>query len=405
MKRLLLSIQLLLCAAPGIAQDLAIKGAFVYASPDAKPIVDATVIVRNGKITRVGRNGAVAIPENIPVIDAKGMFLTAGYWNSHVHFIEAKWSGADTISAARLTTQLNDMMNSRGFTHVFDLAELDFQNLKTLKARIDRGEVPGPSIRAVGVPLTPLNGSPFYIRPAKLPEVGDTATAVRDVEDQIHAGAQGIKLFTGSPDGHQIVTMKVEVASAVVRTAHRYGLPVFAHPSTDAGVDIAIAAGVDVLAHVAPDAHRDWSPATIKLLLKKRIALIPTLKMFQWSLPKSGVDTINDPLIMTALKQLRSYAKNGGVVLFGTDVGYMTDYNTQDEFELMSRAGLDFRDILRSLTTAPAKKFGSEATCGTISPGMEADLVLLSADPAADSRNFAKVIYTISKGRIIYSRY
>jgi imidazolonepropionase-like amidohydrolase len=404
MKRSSLILLLLLSAVACIAQDLAIKGALVYTSPDAKAIPDATVIIRDGKIIRVGRRGKVTIPGNIRVIDAKGMFLTAGFWNSHVHFIEPKWSGADTISAARLTAQLNDMMNSKGFTNVFDLAELDFKNLNALKARIDRGEVPGPSIRAVGVPLTPLNGSPFYIRPAKLPEVGDTATAVRDVEDQIRAGAQGIKLFTGSPDGHGVVSMKVEVASAAVKAAHSHGVPVFAHPSTDAGVDVAIAAGVDVLAHVAPDAHRDWSPSAIELLLKKHIALIPTLRMFQWSLPKRSVDTINDPLIITALKQLRSYAKNGGVVLFGTDVGYMTDYSTQGEFELMSRAGLDFHDILRSLTTAPAKKFGLGNICGAVAPGKEADIVLLSADPAADSRNFSKVVYTIAKGRIIYGQ-
>ncbi|MGZ3766406.1 MAG: amidohydrolase family protein, partial [Mucilaginibacter sp.] len=362
------------------------------------------VIIKNGRIARVGKYSAVPIPKNMRVIDARGMYMTAGYWNSHVHFIENKWHGADTIAAARLTAQLNDMLNSRGFTHVFDLAEFNFQNLKALRNRIDKGEIPGPSIRAVGVPLTPLNGSPFYVRPLKLPEVGDTATAAEDVKAQIKAGARGIKLFTGSPNGHEVVTMKVNVARAAVKTAHSYGVPVFVHPSTDAGVEVAIAAKVDVLAHVAPDAHRYWSRSTIMSLVQSHIAVIPTLKMFQWSLLKDGADTTNNPLITTALQQLGSFHKAGGVVLFGTDVGYMTDYSTEAEFELMSRAGLHFNDILQSLTTAPAKKFGLQATSGVIAPGVNADLVLLYADPAADSRNFAKVAYTIAKGRIIYCR-
>lgn len=402
MKKILLAALLFFLTKAAICQDLAIRGAVVYPSPQAKPIVNAVVIIKNGRIVHIGKYSTVPVPKDMRVIDARGLYMTAGYWNCHVHFIENKWRGADTIAAARLTAQLNDMVNSRGFTDVFDLAEFEFKNLKALRARIDNGEVPGPSIRAVGVPLAPLNGSPFYIRPAKLPEVDDTATAARDVIAQIKAGAQGIKLWTGSPNGHELVLMKVNVARAAVNTAHRYGVPVFAHPSTDAGVAVAIASGVDVLAHVAPDAHNDWSQLTIKSLVQKHIALIPTLKMFRWSLPKSGADTVNDPLITTALQQLRSYSKAGGVVLFGTDVGYMTDYSTQAEFELMSRAGLDFHDILRSLTTAPAKKFGLQATSGRIAPGMDADLVLLSADPAADSRNFARVAYTIAKGKIIY---
>jgi imidazolonepropionase-like amidohydrolase len=34
---------------------------------------------------------------------------------------------------------------------------------------------------------------------------------------------------------------------------------------------------------------------------------------------------------------------------------------------------------------------------------MNADLVVLDADPASDVRNFARVMYTIRGGKIIYS--
>ncbi len=399
-----LFIALLLCFSTAcIAQDLVIKGAVVYASPDSQPIKNAVVIVKNGKITKVGKLGTVVLPKNIRIIEGKGMFLTAGYWNSHVHFMEAKWLGADTIAASRLKEQLNDFANSRGFTHVFDLSG-DAQNLKNLRSRIDRGEVPGPAIRFVGLPLAPENGSPVYIRPYKLPEVGTPSEAIIDVTNQIKAGAQGIKLWTGSPDGHKVVLMGIDVAKAAVTTAHHYGVPVFAHPGSAEGVNVAIEAGVDILAHVSPDDHLDWPQSTINAMLQKHMALIPTLKMFQWSLLKDGADTTNNVLITTALNQLRSYSKAGGVILFGTDVGYMTDYSTVAEFELMSRAGLDFHDILRSLTTAPAKKLGLEQITGSIAPGMDADIVLLARDPALDSRNFTTVTYTISKGKIIFSR-
>ncbi|KAA2239424.1 amidohydrolase family protein [Chitinophaga agrisoli] len=395
---------LLLFTLPSMAQDLVISGAVVYASPQSQPLANAVVVVRNGKIAQVGKSGAVTIPPGIPLIDAHGMFLTAGYWNSHVHLIEPKWMGADTIPGARLTAQLDDMLNSRGFTHIFDLAEFNFDNLKALRARIDKGEVPGPAIRAVGIPFTPLNGSPFYIKPLKLPEIGDPASAARYVEEQISAGAQGIKIWSASPNGRMVVPMQIAVAKAAIRVAHEHHLPVFAHPTSDTGVAVAIASGVDVLAHTAPDEHHDWPPATIKALLKANIALIPTMKLFPWELLRMKVDTANNPLITTTLQQLGAFAKAGGTILFGTDVGYITDYSTEGEFAMMSRAGLDFRGILQSLTTAPAKKYGLDKTTGRIAPGLDADIVLLSADPALDSQNFAKVAYTIAKGKIIYRR-
>ena len=149
---------LLLFVKPCLAQDLVIQGAIIYPSPQANPITNGLVIVKNGKIVCAGKQGTVTVPKNVPVIDGRGLYLTAGYWNSHVHFTETKWNGADTASASRLTAQLNDMVNSRGFTHVFDLAELDFQNLKTLRSRIDKGEIAGPAIRAVGVPLAFTGG-------------------------------------------------------------------------------------------------------------------------------------------------------------------------------------------------------------------------------------------------------
>jgi imidazolonepropionase-like amidohydrolase len=404
MRKILLP--LLLCfTLPVIAQDLAIKGAVVYASPVAQPITNTIVIVRNGKITQVGKAGAVSIPEHMPVIDARGMFLTAGFWNNHVHLaIGPKWEGADTMAPARLTAQLDDMLNSRGFTHVFDLAELDFQNLKALRARIDKGEIPGPAIRAVGVPFTPLNGSPFYIKPLKLPEIGDSLTAANYAREQIKAGAQGIKIWSASPNGQQVVPMQIAVAKGAINVSHGYGFPVFAHPTSDTGLAVAIASGVDVLAHVAPDNSRPWDQSTTQVMLQHHIALIPTLKLYQWELLRVGLDTANNSLITLAMQQLGAYAKAGGVILFGTDVGYISDYTTESEFDLMSRAGLSFRDILQSLTTAPAKQYKLDTTTGRIAPGMDADIVLLSADPALDSRNFSKVAYTIAKGKIIYHR-
>jgi imidazolonepropionase-like amidohydrolase len=58
--------------------------------------------------------------------------------------------------------------------------------------------------------------------------------------------------------------------------------------------------------------------------------------------------------------------------------------------------------ILASLTTNPARRFGLTQRTGRVAPGMDADLVVLEGDPASDVRGLARVRYTLRQGRIIY---
>jgi len=59
--------------------------------------------------------------------------------------------------------------------------------------------------------------------------------------------------------------------------------------------------------------------------------------------------------------------------------------------------------ILASLTTTPATRWKESDRCGRIVAKMEADLVVLDADPAADPANFARVACTIRSGKVIYA--
>jgi imidazolonepropionase-like amidohydrolase len=91
-------------------------------------------------------------------------------------------------------------------------------------------------------------------------------------------------------------------------------------------------------------------------------------------------------------------------VLFGTDVGYMTDYDPVREYELMAMAGLTPMQILASLTTTPAARWKEQDRRGRVASGMDADLVVLDADPADSPRNFAAVRCVIRRGEVIYAR-
>jgi imidazolonepropionase-like amidohydrolase len=104
------------------------------------------------------------------------------------------------------------------------------------------------------------------------------------------------------------------------------------------------------------------------------------------------------------LREFGKFVARGGQVLFGTDVGYMTDYDPTREYELMAKAGLTAMQILASLTTTPAARWHEQDSRGRIATGIEADIVVLDADPADSPRNFAAVRCAIRGGEIIYSR-
>ena len=105
-----------------------------------------------------------------------------------------------------------------------------------------------------------------------------------------------------------------------------------------------------------------------------------------------------------AAQQLEAFSQAGGQVLFGTDVGYIEQFDTSEEFKWMSRARMSFKEILASLTTNPSQRFGYAPHSGRIAQGMDGDLVVLGADPAQDATAFSKVRYTILGGKVIYSK-
>jgi hypothetical protein len=147
-----------------------------------------------------------------------------------------------------------------------------------------------------------------------------------------------------------------------------------------------------------------WFPELIARLRNHNMALIPTMTLFEVEARRnqeSSDDLAQAIAMITA--EVRDYAAAGGQILFGTDVGYTDAFDTTEEYRLMS-AALDWRAILRALTTAPAQRYGYAGRKGRVALAMDADLVLLDADPAQDPTAFAKVRDTIRDGRIIWGR-
>jgi imidazolonepropionase-like amidohydrolase len=384
---------------------LALVGGTVIASPGAAPLNDAAVLISGGKLAAVGKRAEVKIPKGAHVVDCTGKTIVAGFWNSHVHFIEEVWQSGyaakvgNACSGCLMATHMQEMLTRWGFTTVWDLGS-DLTQTLGLRRMIESGARLGPQILMAGY-IFPKGGHPVYLPPEMpLPEAATPEQAAQMARDDLKMGLDGMKLFTGAYMGDKpVVNMDTAIVKAAVDVAHAQGRPVFAHPQNKVGLDNAIDGGVDVLAHTIPDPRFHYSEEELRRFRAQHTALVPTLTL--WT------TVVNDPavterMVQAGVDQLNVFAQNGGVVLFGTDVGFIKIYDPSKELEFMHRA-LSTSDVLASLTTNPATYFKA-ASKGRVEKGMDADVAVLDGDPAIDVRNLAKVAYTIRAGRIIYQK-
>lgn len=390
------------------ASDVALVGAKIYLSPSEPPIESGTVLVHSGHILSVGPIAEIRVPPGTTVIDCKGLVVTAGFWNSHVHILLPGLLHAEKLSSEQITSQLQQMLTRWGFTTVFDIASV-LQNTNLIRRRIESGEVKGPRILTVGEPFWVKGGTPIYVKGfleanhISIPEVESTTQAKERVRQQIREGADGIKIFANSVESNDILTMSSDLAHVIAAEAHRAGKPVFAHVSNHQGIEVAIESGVDILAHTTPT-DEPWSPSFAQRLTAAHMALTPTLTL--WGVESKKGNASPDDIekgMSKAAQQLEAFSRLGGQVLFGTDVGYIQQFDTSEEFTWMSRSGMSFQEILASLTTNPAQRFGYATHSGRIAKGLDADLVVLSADPARTISAFSRVRYTIRGGEVIYA--
>lgn len=369
--------------------DLALVGGTVYGAPGAAPVRDAVVLIHGSRIGAMGPRRTVRIPKDAQVVDCAGKFITAGFWNSHVHLL--------------VPVDMDRMFNQWGFTTVFDIASVG-DTAQALRRRIGNGEIRGPRILTTGEPL--WTEPPVYIRGYleanhfSIPVVTTPEEAAARVRALAAGGVDGIKLFTGSVQEGRVANMPLEIVRAATEEAHRHHLPVFAHPQNQAGVEAAIEGGVDILAHTVPDSP-PWTAAFVGRVKRRHMALIPTLTLFDSEARKAGVsDAEREAWITKMVAELHAFSQGGGEVLFGTDIGYTDHYDTALECRLMARAGMTFAQVLASLTTAPAKRFGGN---GKVMVGGDADLVVLDGNPERDIAALSKVWMVVRAGAPTYS--
>jgi len=280
----------------------------------------------------------------------------------------------------------------------------EWENTRRIRDRVESGEVAGPRIRSTGMGLLPANaGLPpdavlgiMGVMKTPQTEIADAAQATAAAKQLLDSGVDGIKFFVSSPSKATIPEDAISVGS---KAAHARGKPVFAHPNNGADVLAAVRGGVNIVAHTTPRSGA-WGEDILTVMKDRHVAVTPTLTLWKWYLRHDRV-SVQEQVVSTAVGQLRAWLGVGGEVLFGTDLGAV-EYDPRDEYALMTEAGMNFRQILASLTTSPAERFGEGKLAGRVAAGYRADLVILRGDPAKDIRALTAAEFTLRDGKIIY---
>src|SRR3546814_17650829 len=98
--------------------------------------------------------------------------------------------------------------------------------------------------------------------------------------------------------------MPVDLATAAVEEAHRHGALVFTHPPDVRGLEVALAAGVDVLAH-SVEALDGFEPSHLQRMRARGLAMVPTLQLF----------SVNpEPMLDAIMREGGDYQRLGGEI-------------------------------------------------------------------------------------------
>ncbi|MGE4565506.1 MAG: amidohydrolase family protein [Victivallaceae bacterium] len=168
----------------------------------------------------------------------------------------------------------------------------------------------------------------------------------------------------------------------LVDAGHRHGLKSFVHCSGEAGLKLAVAAGVDSIEH-----GFFMTPAILEAMAAKQIAWTPTFipVEFQYREPQYG--NWDEPtreklraILDNHANSLRLAVEYGVPLLTGSDAGSFGvrhGYGLLEELNLMRQTGMSLEAVLTAATSTPRRHFGLPPV--RLRPGERADCVFTDA--------------------------
>jgi imidazolonepropionase-like amidohydrolase len=431
----------------------ALVGATLVDGTDAPPVPDSVVILRGGKIDCAGIRAQCPPPKNVDALDLKGLWITPGIVDAHVHFSQTGWADGrpDFIDVrdrypyegvqAGLRAHPERFLRSylcSGVTAVFDVGGYPW----TWDLRARAGADPlAPRVAAAGPLLSTLD---FWLNlPAERQFIylGTEEDARAGVRYLASHGADVVKVWF-IPVAERNFDDMAKAVLAAGEEARARKVPLIVHATGLKEATVALRAGASLLVHSVEDVPVDQD--FLRLAKENRTIYCPTLtvldgyrRLREAAVEKKApaVDDPNgcvDPDTLARVAEtaglsvkeddpkaterrrerfatfgkmmaanLRAVRDAGITIAMGTDAGNPLTLHgpaVYAEMEAMQAAGMTPMEVLVASTRSGARAMHRLEEIGTVEKGKRADLLIVAADPTRDVKGLRQLRYVVKDG-------
>jgi imidazolonepropionase-like amidohydrolase len=396
-----------------------------------QPIPNAVVIINGSEIVAVTNETEYrdqyyySLTNNetarVNILNLTGKYVIPGLFDMHAHVAGVRKNSYNQ----NFSENALEMLLDYGVTTIRSPAGPTNQSI-ALKHNVSKGNIEGPEIFTAGVLLNgPQIAIPFVEK-----QISTEEQALEEVRHQAEAGVDYVKLYVGLPPN---------LVKAAIDEAHSQGLGVIGHLYMTSWTDAANL-GIDALTHGVPvnpfllpsgdkreqflengggpfdhflwldlvDLNSTEIKEMINALVENDIPVDPTLTIYEAMLKDDGDDDdgFSDPqnqLRWAKVLQLTKIMYDNGVqILSGSDIpnfGLVPGASLHNELELLVEAGIKPLEVIEIATNNGATALGIDDRVGTIQPGKQADMIILSASPIENISNTKEIEAVLVDGR------
>jgi imidazolonepropionase-like amidohydrolase len=390
------------------------------------PKLNTTIVINESRIVDLTNNATVN--PDLPlaaknVINLTGKYIIPGLFDMHAHV-------GNVLKNSYNQSESEDMLSmllAYGITTIRNTGGPTEQSV-ALKKNISEGKIMGPQIFTAKQLLnTPQIPVPFVEK-----QVITEQDVRKEVRNQIEAGVDYVKLYVG---------LTPKLAQAAIREAHSNGTKVIGHLYLTSWTDAAnLGVGdnktavnhIDFLTHGVPVSpsllskenrqkfleagdhpfnHFLWLDLVdlngpeisemIKAVANNSIPVDPTLDIYEAMIKGEPEYQYLWPKVLQLTKMMYN---NGVPILSGTDIpnfDLVPGASLHHELELLVEAGIPPLEVIKIATRNGAQALDIERDVGTIEPGKQADMIVLSENPLDDISNTKKIETVINNGQLI----
>jgi imidazolonepropionase-like amidohydrolase len=374
------------------------------------------IIVEGERIRSIGANAA--IPAGAEVIDLSKLTVLPGLVDAHTHeamtYKEVPENNTYYLTFVMDSTPLRAIqaasnamqLLASGFTVIRDVGNNALYADTALRAAIEQGWMPGPTIIPSGL-IIGTTGGQFTPTPEMYKQHGlvypeyleanSSDEIVKAVRENLLFGARTIKICVDcKPWGYSVDDMKLFITEAA-----KGGAKVDGHVQTRDGGQRAIDAGIHVISHgqqLTPEQHAQMA--------KKGMFLASTDTPFTAYRGSAEGEK-------RAAAQLKSAWEKGVNITFSTDMDYWNERMKKPNGDWMSRgdltinflltwkaAGIPPKDTLKAITINGYKAADVYNERGPIKVGNYADFIAVPGNPLEDIDALRTVSFVMKNGAV-----